>query len=187
MTVAFICSAVILSGDGRYIIAMVCTALHEAGHIAVMLGYGEERIDVKINLFNIAISDRQRGMRTYREDAAVICAGPLVNLVVAAVFFGAYSVLGFRLFYSVSIISGILCVFNLLPMESTDGGQLAAILMSRFFSESTVRCIMTVLTVVILLPVACVGFYVLLNSGYNYTLLFSSLYFAAMLLMRMSD
>lgn len=177
ITVAFICISIILCRDSRYAAAVLCTVCHESGHIAVMMMYGCDRVDVKINLLNIAISDKLRGVRPYKQDIAVICAGPLVNFAMFAAVGVLNSFLRCELLYNISVISGVLCVFNLLPIESTDGGQLLEIVLNSMFSPRTVRTVMSVMTIIFIIPLAFLGFYVLLKSRYNYTLLFAVIYF----------
>lgn len=184
ITVAFICVMIILGNNTRYLTAMFCTFIHEGGHIAVMLKYGCDRVDVNVNLFNIAISDKGRNCRSYTEDIMIICAGPLANLLTAAAAGIGYMFFSAALLYDTAMISLFLAVFNMLPMESADGGQLLYIFLCRHFSRQTSRRIMTVITLIVLIPVASIGFFVLLQSKYNYTLLFASLYFAALIIMK---
>lgn len=187
ITVAFICISIILCGDSRYMAAVLCTVCHEIGHIAVMLIYGCERVDIKINLLNIAISDKLRGVRPYKQDIAVICAGPLVNFTMFLVMGLINFFWNCELFYNISAISGVLCAFNLLPIESTDGGQLLEIGLGAIFSPHTVRIVMNILTIIFIIPLACLGFYVLLQSRYNYTLLFAVIYFCFIAVMNFTQ
>lgn len=184
ITVAFVCGAMVFCHDSRYIIAIVCTALHEMGHIAVMLRYGCEKVDINVNLFNIAISDKQRGMRPYRHDIAIICAGPFVNLLTFAIFKLLYHLYPIEFIYNVAMISLVLGIFNMLPMESTDGGQLVYILLCRVFSPRISQIVMTTITLILLIPIAFAGFIILLRSEYNYTLLFATLYIVALVIMK---
>lgn len=183
ITISFICILLILCQDSRYITAILCTVCHEIGHLVVILKYGCEGVEVKINLFNISISDKLRGVRPYKQDIAVICAGPIVNFIMFVIFglINLFFRCGF--FYNISAISGVLCVFNLLPIESTDGGQLLEIALSRILSPRTIRIVMTVLSVIFIIPLACLGFYVLLQSRYNYTLLLAVIYFCFIIVM----
>ncbi len=186
LTAAFFCTAVILSGDGRYPIAVFSTILHEMGHAVVMLFFGDENIEVTVNLFNIVISDSKRGVRAYSQDIAVICAGPAVNFFLFVIFGALDFFSGIVFFRDVSVINGILCVFNLLPVESTDGGQLVSIFLGKFFSQRITQTVITVFTVIIFIPAAILGFCVLLDSGFNYTLLLAAMYFMFVLLKRFS-
>lgn len=175
-TIAFICILTIMGGDSKYPAALISAVCHEIGHLAVMKFYGCDDVDIKVNLFNITISDKLRGTRSYKQDAAVICAGPAVNLVMFITFGLLNRCFETELLRNISIISGILCIFNMLPILTTDGGQLVEIALSYRYSLRTVNIIMITLSVLFITPLACFAFYVLLMSQYNYTLLFSVMY-----------
>ena len=175
-TIAFICILTILCGDSKYPAALISAVCHEIGHLAVMRFYGCNNIDIKINLFNFAISDKLKGTRSYRQDAAIIIAGPAVNLIMTVIFGLLNRCFELEILHNISIISGILCFFNLLPILSTDGGQLLEIALSCRYSLRTVNIVMITLSLLFVIPLACFAFYVLLQSKYNYTLLFSVLY-----------
>ena len=72
-------------------------------------------------------------------------------------------------------------IFNLLPIETTDGGQILKIILSKKISVTTADTIMTVLSFIFIIPISIAGFYVLINSQYNYTMLFAVLYFVTAL------
>jgi stage IV sporulation protein FB len=75
-------------------------------------------------------------------------------------------------------------VFNLLPVMSLDGGHLLAIILDKRFSPRTVAITLKVTTFVFLLPLMTAGLYVLLNSGYNYSLLIISIYLIVLLFLK---
>lgn len=181
-TAAFICIVIIAANDGRYITALICTAIHECSHLAAMKFYSRDEICVTVNLFNISIKDSMRLSRPYRQDAVIICAGPAANLLTAAAAFPFYIFFSSTLACNIMMISLALAIFNIMPLESTDGGQLLCLVLKRRFSEQTSELIVTVITVIFLLPTATLGFIILLQSKYNYTLLFASLYLSALLL-----
>lgn len=186
ITVAFVCSAVIISRDSRFIIALLSTVAHEAGHIFVMLRLGNDNVDVEINLFNIAIHDKLRNIRPYKADIAVICAGPLVNLILSLIFWIFYVSFNSVYLYNCAMLNFVLGMFNLLPIESTDGGQILYILLSRKFSVAAAKRVVTLFSAVMIIPIAFIGFCILLDSMYNYTLLFAALYLAMLVLMKKS-
>ena len=147
-TIAFFCIITIMCGDSRCFAAIISSVCHELGHIAVMLFYRCDNIDIKINLFNISISDKNRGTRSYKQDAAVICAGPAVNFAMFTAFGLLSNYFEHEILRNISIISGILCFFNMLPILSTDGGQLLEIALGYRYSLHTVNIIMISLSLV---------------------------------------
>ena len=65
-----------------------------------------------------------------------------------------------------------LCLLNLLPVMSFDGGQLLYILLSRRFTGHTAEKTVNIITFIALFPIAVLGFIILFNSDYNFSLLF---------------
>ena len=65
---------------------------------------------------------------------------------------------------------------------SLDGGQLMYVILSRKFSEKSAERIINITAVIILFPLTVLGFMVLLNSKYNFSLLFVCTYLIASLL-----
>ena len=75
-------------------------------------------------------------------------------------------------------------LFNILPIDSLDGGQALFILLSMKFSPFTSMKILDIISFMILIPVAVMGFLVLLQSKYNFTLLLTALYLIAIILLK---
>ena len=55
---------------------------------------------------------------------------------------------------------------------SFDGGQLLYILLSRRFTGHTAEKAVNIITFIALFPIAVLGFIILFNSDYNFSLLF---------------
>ena len=75
-------------------------------------------------------------------------------------------------------------VFNSIPVSTLDGGQALLILLQHRMSPYRANRILDVLSLVILFPLAAAGFWVLLRSKYNFTLLAVSLYLIAVVLLK---
>ena len=75
-------------------------------------------------------------------------------------------------------------VFNStsVAVMSLDGGQLMYVILCRKFSEKSAERIINITAVIILFPLTVLGFMVLLNSKYNFSLLFVCAYLIASLL-----
>lgn len=139
-------SALVTSG---IILALFfCVLLHEYGHSLVAQRLGIEIQD--ITLLPIGGLARMKAMpERPMDEVKIAIAGPLVNVVLAPVFFGIAILLGGSLSTSVNLISGVdslgqffaylalinvvLAVFNLIPAFPMDGGRvLRGLLASRF-------------------------------------------------------
>ena len=69
-------------------------------------------------------------------------------------------------------------------INKLDGGQALLIILCRFLSPRTASIVLDVISFIILIPAACIGFFVLLNSQYNFTLLITALYLIALILLK---
>ena len=144
-------------------------------------------VNVKVRMLDIEITDTYANSRSYSEDISVILAGPAVNLTMGIICGMIYCIYPFDFLYYTFVISLMLFAFNMLPVESTDGGRLAEIILKGFFCESTVKTVMLVSSLIIMLPFGIIGSYILLHSRYNYSMLFSGLYITAAVIQRIIE
>ena len=180
--IAGLCIALILSNNTVIAAAVVSSVLHEAAHIAVMRRFSSGHITVRADLFNIVINDTVRWSGSYRRDTAVLCAGPEVNMIIWAISFCVYKITSVNAFFEISMVNASLAVFNLLPIETTDGGQLLGIILRDRFNTALAERIVFFLSLIIIIPAAVIGFYILIRSKYNYTMLLAVIYLAAAIL-----
>ena len=82
------------------------------------------------------------------------------------------------------MVHATMAVMNLLPVEPLDGGQALFCLLAPHMEEPKATRAVLVVSVVTILPLAAAGFYVLLHSGYNFTLLAVSVYLVLLLLLK---
>lgn len=131
---------------------------------------------VQFSLFDINITDTYKGRRSFIGDLFVILSGPFVNFFIGAVFWILYretQISYFGIFMYCNLGLGF---FNSLPIESLDGGNAVYLFLERFFSYQTAKNLIAILSFLVLVPMAAVGFLLLLRSPYNFTLLFTSCY-----------
>ncbi len=155
-------------------------ALHEGGHLLMMVRYGYFPERIKIALFTIDIIDGKREQRRARENARIIFFGPFVNFVCFSASYLLYlkGIGGLLPFAAANLSVGL---FNSLPVMSLDGGQLLFLLLCRRHAPATAERVVNVCTVVCIVPLAALGFLTLLRSG-NVSLLFVSGYLILALL-----
>lgn len=157
-----------LDASGTAALCLLASFLHEGGHILVLLLLGRNPKEVTIGACGIRLvpDDRPLG---YGQQTLVLLAGPLVNVCTAALLLACG---GMSIAVAAHLLLGL---FNLLPIEALDGGQsLRCVLAMRFGDESASRAV-RVVSVVVLLPLATVGFFLLLR-GNNFTLFAVSIY-----------
>ena len=171
---AALSAVLILDRQDRYICCVAAAAAHELGHLLMMRLFRVEVRGISLRLFDVLIeADSPRG---YLADICVTLGGAAVNLALAA---ACAPFKGF--FWQANLALGC---FNLLPVESLDGGRLTTLILTRLFSERSARIALNVTSFVILLPLMTAGIYTVLRSEYNYSLLMISLYLVAVLLLK---
>lgn len=100
-------------------ISLLCCMIHEAGHLAAMLGFGVPVNGLCFYGGGIKIVAPDFLVNRYKE-AVILSAGCAVNAA-------AYAVCALTGFASseFALANLMLCVFNLMPFKKLDGGRLA--------------------------------------------------------------
>lgn len=163
----------------------VCAALlHEMGHLLCLFWYGETPQSLKLGLAGMEIV-RAKGQRlSFPQEIAVSLAGPMVNLILFTLL-AALSGWGRNVhMMEAAMVNLLLALFNLLPVSALDGGRALYFFLCRLCTASAAQRTVTICSVVCLLPCAFVGFYLLLQSGYNFSLLLVTVYLCFLLAAR---
>ncbi|WP_457942241.1 metalloprotease [Caproiciproducens sp. LBM24188] len=154
-------------------------ALHEGGHFLVMRIFGTGLSQIRVTPFGIDIEKSRCAERTYWHDALISLSGPFANLLTAALF----SLFG-RSFLQFVQVNIALALFNLLPIEPLDGGQaLYSLLCIHWISERAAKAV-SVISFVVLTPVAVLGFLLLFQSPWDFSILAVSLYLIFLLVFK---
>lgn len=157
---------------------LVASLMHETGHFVALLALDCKPRRVTLGLFGLRVEQDPARRLSYRQNALVSLAGPAVNLV-------SFCILsGFHQNGAAALVHLTLGVFNLLPIEPLDGGQALYCLLACRMEEGRARRWILRISVAVLLPLATAGFFVLVMSGYNVTLLAVSLYLGLLLLFK---
>ena len=172
-------------GNNNFVIYSVLAAtLHESGHIFAMIAKKHKPKQVNLRIFSIDIIDTNRISRDYNRDIFILLSGPLTNLIFGDIAFVVYKLFDVASCLIFAYANLFLALLNLLPIESLDGGQILFNLLLRRFKLQTAEKISFSFSVVTLLPLAILGFYVLLLSKYNFSLLILSCYLIGGLLFK---
>ena len=174
LVVALMSFAVITDTSEMVCICILSAVLHECGHLCAMFFFGIKPKRITLRAFDIAIDAKTD--KSILADIIITLCGPLSNLLFALVFV-CFSK---RLFYS-NIVIGL---FNLIPVKTFDGGHALHLFLMQFLSEKYADIVIGFITFVLLIPLFIIGILVLFESRYNYSLLFISLYLAAILFMK---
>lgn len=175
-------TAVVIADTTQSVILCCLSALlHECGHLAVMKHYGIIPTEIRMSLFDIAIIAPQKQYRGIKQSIAIDLAGVAVNLVCGSVLALIYFFCQSRFVLTAVGSHFMLFLFNILPIESLDGGHALTLLLSLKTDMERAEKIVAVVSFVILIPLSAAGFLLLLRSKYNFTLLLSGLYLIVVL------
>ncbi|HEX2985539.1 MAG TPA: site-2 protease family protein [Caproiciproducens sp.] len=185
ITISFLliaAAAILLLEDTTGIAALTFFAafLHETGHLMVMRFLHVYPFQVRFTIFGIDIIKSGNTNRSYIRDVLISLAGPAANLTAALPACLLSNPFGFN-FTAVNLI---LAAFNLLPIEPLDGGQaLYSLLCVRFSPERSAH-VVSVLSFFVLTPLAAIGFLVVFQSLWNFSLLLICCYLMALLVLK---
>ena len=164
----------------RETIAAGCLAaslIHECGHLSVMLMLGVYPEELTVGAFGMRITRREDTHCTFLRDLCIAAGGPLINLLCAAVFF----LLGARLTAALHLVTAAL---NLLPVAALDGGQMLLFWLYRRKSREAAQHIVHICSLLTVFPLGVLGFFVLLRSGCNVSLLAVDVYLLLLLVLK---
>ena len=179
--VALMTAVIIFDTSMSVIICFAGVTAHEAGHLLALRHFGSYPQKIKLTLFDIAIIDRKKTTLSDKAEIIITLAGVTVNFILAGISYFFIQNPYMEIFFNTNLTLGL---FNSLPIDSLDGGQALFILLSRKFSPFTSMKILDIISFIILIPVAAMGFLVLLQSKYNFTLLLTALYLIAIILLK---
>ncbi len=167
-------AVLVLDVSGKVFMCFLCAVIHECGHLFAMSLFSIKPQSVTLRLFDIVIdADIDK---SFLADLVITLSGPILNFLTAILFY--------FISYPMFVISVFIGAFNLLPLETFDGGHALKLMLSKKLSYVAVRRVLKTLTFILLLPLFFVGILVLFYSKYNYSLLLISLYLLAILFIK---
>lgn len=173
---SFCCLFLGADGSAFFLAAAAC---HEAAHVAMLFWLKAPPATVQVTALGCRIIPNREKLLSYRQMAAVSLAGPGMNWLLA----GALALLGQgeSYFAGANLVLGVL---HSLPIEPLDGGMALHSLLCVRMKASTAARVSTALSAACLLPLAALGFAILLRTRYNFTLLAMSLYLMLYLVLK---
>lgn len=164
-----------LLGDatGLMGMGMVFAALHECGHIIAIASKGQKISKINFGFANIDMAIKKDFHGT---SVIILLAGCFVNFIFALIFGILYLYLQNAFIKSMAIQNIILGGINLLPITSFDGGQVLRLLCEKNMNPQLVKKFCDIISFVFFVPVCIAGFWIVLRSGYNFSLLMICIY-----------
>lgn len=163
--------------------AIINAVLHELGHILTLHRFGCKIKCINLSLFDINIKKTDCAL-SINNEIAVALSGPAANILCSLIFGLLYCFTNIKLLLTLSFSALFLACFNLLPVETLDGGSALMLLLIKRLSGETALKILRVVSCAVLIPMLVFGIALLLKSKYNFTLLFTSCYLIGIILLR---
>jgi stage IV sporulation protein FB len=173
---AVVAAASLGDTNGVLLCGILAAAVHEAGHLCVMLNI-KELAPRKIKISPVGIKIIAGGSS---EDSRYWCLAALAGVGANLLF--SLALLLPSLYFKSEVITKLilsnllLAGVNILPAHSLDGGQLLKLLLKGRMSESGAETVLLIVSAVMLIPVLTLGVIILIKSQYNYSLLALSLW-----------
>lgn len=169
----------ILDKSGKFIWCLLAMSIHELGHTFCMMSQHKKLRKMQFCLFDIKIIDSVGTLRSYKDDMFLMSAGSFANLLTALLFYIINCVLS-KEFLNIFIEENMLIgIFNLLPIDSLDGGQILLTFLKMHLDEQKAKSLGRIISIIFLVPVTIIGICLLLKSRYNFSLFLVSTYLIA--------
>lgn len=181
---AVISYIVIIDTTQIMLIGVISTFIHEIGHIIAMILKNHKIREINIGFFYIDIVDKDRKIINYENDLFILISGSALNYIISVISLFMFCFTKNYIFQNIIYINSTIGAVNLLPIASLDGGQIVFIVLNRLFCFKTANILYNTISIIFLIPLAFVGFIVLLKSKYNFSLLFICCYLIYTLLLK---
>ena len=146
----------LLDEQGIFALAVISAAVHELGHYAALAIFGAKPYLLRLELTGAAMYFDESRLSYGRELVAAL-AGPTAGLLLAfaAAFCGAHTLSG---------VSLILSVFNLLPIGGLDGGRVLSALLSMLLDHERAQRVCFWVTIICAAAMHAAGMYFMLRT-----------------------
>ncbi|MGI6264459.1 MAG: site-2 protease family protein [Acutalibacteraceae bacterium] len=175
---ASLLTLMLLDGGQTALWSLAASLMHESGHVIALLWLEKKPVGVTLGAFGMRIRRLDTAAFSYRRQTAVLLAGPAVNLICAALL-----ALGGKTGVACAVHAAI-GLFNLLPVEPLDGGQILLCLLAARGGLPRAERAVFCLSLAVLFALLAAGFTLLLLSGYNFTLLAVAVYLALLIFLQ---
>ena len=177
LNIIIIFSFILIDGSLYSLLAVAFSFLHECGHI-LMLSVCHGRIrTLKMHSRGIGL---ETNVLSYKNELLVSLAGPVVSLILFLCFLPFFKKSPMLLFCCFSNL--IIFTLNILPIYPLDGGRVLFCILCKKTELPTALKIIKAVSFLFLLPLCLFSVIILLETGYNLSLLIISVYLLSMLI-----
>lgn len=149
--------------------ALLFSFLHECGHIFVLFFTNEQICEFNLGMFGAEIAKKESLKTDFKKEILINLGGPIVNLIFSVIFLFS----GKTMYFYINLI---ICLFNLLPIYSLDGGKALTAFLNILTNERKAVFIITVISYLFAVPLIIFSFIILYNSKAGIQFLILSTY-----------
>ena len=164
---------IVMDTSGMIVFGIVSALFHELGHVAAAYFCGVKIDKINFGFANVDIMARNQNQEN---NLTVLVSGSAVNFVIALIFNVIYLYSRNRILNVIAYQNLCIGIFNLLPIEVLDGGQILFLILNKKLDISLSEKILNIVSIIFLVPVCTLSFFILINSKYNFSLLILSCY-----------
>lgn len=170
--------------DNIFLIALLSSVLHEAGHLFSMLIFESRPKEIVLSFYGMKIVKADDLCLSFYKEFIVSVSGAAVNMLLFTCFSLLYYKFTTEIFLKTAAVNLLIGAFNMLPIYPLDGGRALLYFLSARHNIISSQNITNAVSLVFLVPLYYVGFYFLFSSGYNFTLLAAAVFLTANLLLK---
>ena len=181
--VAAVAAMLVIDQTGMAVLALTAICAHEAGHILVMLIFGQMPEEIKLRLG--ALSIKKPAVISPGSEAAIMAAGPMANILVASICYTLYiSVWPKDILLQICIVHAATGLFNLMPLRGLDGGTLFYLLVQRFWGHKAAETATFISSAVFLVTVIVPLAYRSVIGAFNPMIICFAIYLIMLMVMK---
>lgn len=156
---------------------LAASLLHECGHLAVMLTRRTLPRRIAVGVFGMRIEKNIDFSLCLRDEFLIAAGGPVVNLACGMLLLQCGQAYAATVHFAVAGL-------NILPVYPLDGGVMLQCVLCHFLPAHTAEITLRVVSLLVVFPLGVLGFFVLIRSGYNASLLAVDAYLIVLLLFK---
>ena len=142
------------------------------GHILLIKINRLNILSIEILPFGINILTDKNRITSYKTDIIIALSGPAANIICSAVILTAIKLNGYDSVLFFAFLTNIIYAgINLFPVKSLDGGRIAEFILKIFLPDNLSSIVFSVISAVFLGILSVFALFVLMVTGYNFTLI----------------
>lgn len=162
--------------------SLLAIALHEFGHVIAMLKFRQKLCAITLNFYGIDFNYEKNKVLTENQELMISASGPIANIIMSIFFAIVYLITSSEILLIAAACQISICIFNLLPINQLDGGQIIYILLKKKFALERADKICFWISVIFIFLIGTVMLVTSLKFTFNYSLLVILIYLSVQIL-----